>query len=59
MSRLTLVEELSPSQMEFIDFAISKYVGAGSEELDNEGARSGEPPASEAPYPAHEGGGQG
>jgi type I restriction enzyme R subunit len=36
VSRLTLVEELSPGQMEFIDFVLSKYVEAGSEELDNE-----------------------
>lgn len=36
VSRLTLVEELPPGQMEFIDFVLSKYVEAGSEELDND-----------------------
>jgi type I restriction enzyme R subunit len=36
VSRLTLVAQLSPSQMEFIDFVLSKYVEAGSEELDND-----------------------
>jgi type I restriction enzyme R subunit len=36
LSRLTLVDELSASQMEFIDFVLSQYVEAGPAELDNE-----------------------
>lgn len=36
VSRLTLVEELAPEQMEFIDFVLAKYIETGSEELDNE-----------------------
>lgn len=36
VSRLTLVKELAPEQMEFIDFVLAKYVDTGSEELENE-----------------------
>ena len=35
VSRLTLVEELTAPQMEFIDFVLGKYVESGSEELDD------------------------